>query len=338
MSAPNPSAPPRLRLCSVEARRSGEDPIGSALPWQHGFVLELPVGGWDRYRDTASWSERRKAAYTRLGEYYRRTGHYIGQFMAQTDHEPEGGRSGPWRVRHYARPGGQTHGYLRQDYRLDEATFDHLLEALSLDPLNPDLSALARWRIAVPVRPGHRDFHVCTHGRVDAACGKFGFPFYRWLQDRLGDLEGRAWRTSHFGGHHYAPTLVELPSGRAWAWLDPAITKAILQRQGPITAVLGHYRGRSTLDRFAQHLEREGMRLEGWNWFDFRVDGHTVQTCGGRDPEWATARLQFTRPDGTAGRLEGRFERAGEVQTLLHSGGEFGPVTQYRLAHLEVCR
>ena len=58
------------------------------------------------------------------------------------------------------------------------------------------------------VEAGARDILVCTHGARDACCGKFGYGFYvemRGLAAVRGDGV-RVWRTSHLGGHRFAPT------------------------------------------------------------------------------------------------------------------------------------
>lgn len=53
-------------------------------------------------------------------------------------------------------------------------------------------------------------FVVCTHGKRDACCAKFGCAFHARLAEAL---PGPVWQTSHLGGHRFAPTLLQLPSG-----------------------------------------------------------------------------------------------------------------------------
>jgi hypothetical protein len=83
----------------------------------------------------------------------------------------------------------------------------------------------AAGRTAAPVDPSPEavvDVLVCTHGRRDRCCGSMGTELALELvadPDRLGPL-ARARRTSHTGGHRFAPTAMVLPDGTGWAFAD----------------------------------------------------------------------------------------------------------------------
>lgn len=68
-------------------------------------------------------------------------------------------------------------------------------------------------RYRVPDADKVRDILVGTHGTIDVACAKFGYPLYRHLRDTYADEGLRVWRVSHFGGHVFAPTLMDMPTG-----------------------------------------------------------------------------------------------------------------------------
>ncbi len=53
-------------------------------------------------------------------------------------------------------------------------------------------------------------YFVCTNGRRDLCCARFGLPVYRRLQELVGD---RVWQVSHVGGHRFAPNVLTLPDG-----------------------------------------------------------------------------------------------------------------------------
>jgi len=38
---------------------------------------------------------------------------------------------------------------------------------------------------------------VCTHGNVDVACSRFGYPIYEKLRKEYSDENLRVWRCSH---------------------------------------------------------------------------------------------------------------------------------------------
>lgn len=51
---------------------------------------------------------------------------------------------------------------------------------------------------------------VCTHGARDRCCALLGMPLVRAL---AAEAPGRVWRSSHQGGHRFAPTVIVLPWG-----------------------------------------------------------------------------------------------------------------------------
>ena len=88
-------------------------------------------------------------------------------------------------------------------YRLQLADYEALL---SVDPVQ-----LARGQ-------GHYDsfverephYLVCTNGRRDRCCAKFGLPLFKAL---AAVAPATTWQTTHIGGHRFAATMVALPSG-----------------------------------------------------------------------------------------------------------------------------
>lgn len=90
-------------------------------------------------------------------------------------------------------------------------TDPHVLS--SLDP-----SRLARSQppgFGVPVDAA---LLVCTHGRREVCCAKFGRPVARALATRFGPV---VWETTHVGGDRFAANLVVLPAGAYYGRLDP---------------------------------------------------------------------------------------------------------------------
>ena len=117
------------------------------------------------------------------------------------------------------------------------------------------------------------DLLVCTHGRRDACCGSLGTTLALELRRDLA-TSTRTWRTSHTGGHRFAPTAIHLPTGTSWAWLDRVVTEKILQRSGRVADVIGHYRGRCTLATAAEQLvEAAAFEAVGWDWLNWPHTG-----------------------------------------------------------------
>lgn len=90
---------------------------------------------------------------------------------------------------------------------------------------------------------------VCTNGRRDAACAKYGPPVFRELERAAGDS---AWQGTHIGGHRFAATFVCLPEGVCYGHVDADDVSAIVEqhRRGEIN--VAKTRGRSCYDAPAQ--------------------------------------------------------------------------------------
>jgi hypothetical protein len=146
------------------------------------------------------------------------------------------------------------------------------------------------------------------------------------------------WRCSHFGGHQFAPTLVDLPTGHVWGHLEPDVLEGLIHRQGAVADLRSFYRGWAGLGHYAQIVEREIWMQRGWDWLHFRKAGQVLaqgSTHEEKAADWADVRLEFVAADGrTAGAYEVRVEVCGEVMTAYNSGEAPTPVKQYRVSRL----
>ncbi|MGY2895566.1 sucrase ferredoxin [Deinococcus sp. UYEF24] len=263
---PSPSQRrPRLPLCSDASLAAGEDPAGTAPHWQEVTVLELGVPMWDQLRRAEDWTAEQREVFGQLREKVEASGAGFGLLMSDTQSQ---GRQagGPLRVRHYTLGAG---GFERRDYHseLPQSEWARGLHDTLLDPAR--LHASGDWEQAVA--PTGPDYHVCTHGTVDAACGRAGIPVFQ----ALCDAGERAWRTGHFGGHRFAATAVELPSGLLWAHLTPELALRVARREVPPATVRRHLRGFAGLPSAAQLLDRELLVRYGWDWLNARRSAAT---------------------------------------------------------------
>lgn len=86
-------------------------------------------------------------------------------------------------------------------------------------------------------------FLTCTNGRRDACCAKFGRELAKTMTDSASTI---AWQTTHLGGHRFAPTLLVLPHGSHYGWLDAGEAASLVE---------AHRRGRLyRLDRYRGHV------------------------------------------------------------------------------------
>ena len=134
------------------------------------------------------------------------------------------------------------------------------------------------------------DVLVCTHGRRDVCCGSLGTG----LALDAGDAGIVVKRTSHTGGHRFAPTAYVLPEGTSWAFLDLVSLARITTRSGDAADVLGRYRGCAGLGGpHMQVLEREAFAATGWRWLDLERRGSVLLNGNlrleAREPESAAS-------------------------------------------------
>jgi hypothetical protein len=102
---------------------------------------------------------------------------------------------------------------------------------------------------------------VCTHGKHDPCCARYGRPLYEALRDELD--AGWVWQSSHIGGDRFAGNLVCLPEGIYYGRADREATGKILDEHLAGRIELEHYRGRSTHSFPVQAAERHVREKTG---------------------------------------------------------------------------
>lgn len=247
--------------CATVARDEGLDPLGTAGHYD-GFLLvdwSLP---WPKDLGEVEALEPLVAALAGTGLRMQ------GLVPAAGDER---------RVVLYRRPAGPAgagapaagfSGYERIERRTDAATV--VDEAIRLVTAAP--------RQADPQVPGG-DVLICTHGRRDACCGRQGTALVMEVatDPDLAAAGFRVSRTSHTGGHRFAPTAILLPEGTMWAFLDADLMTRIVARQGPVDAVLDHYRGSTGIGSPAlQAVERAAFAEVGWDWLGWQRWGEQL--------------------------------------------------------------
>jgi hypothetical protein len=105
-------------------------------------------------------------------------------------------------------------------------------------------------------------FLVCTNGRRDLCCAKFGLPVYAELvwRDAV-----HVWESTHMGGHRFATNMLCFPHGVLYGRVHPEEAAALAERYQAGSLDLDHYRGRSCYSKVVQaaeyHLRRQAGAL-----------------------------------------------------------------------------
>ena len=311
------------RLCSLVSKANGEDPIGSAKAVKTRLIVELPQP-WLR---NALGSRRLVEGLRPIVESAQDDGQ-LGAFSAVLPAR-EYSRNGHTRLLFLRRPEGPFAAYEKVDLLVPDGD---LMAAVGALLEGSGLGRFGRYRQETE---RVRDLLVCTHGSRDVCCGKFGYPIYDLLRRRHA-VPGRlrVWRTTHLGGHRFAPTMIDYPEGRLWGHLEPWAAERLASRSGSVSALGAFYRGLSGLLRpFEQAAEREIFAREGWAWTEYLKEGRVLSSNDDR----AEVRVAYESRDGAvSGAYEATVEVAGTVKTLESSGdGELTEVQQYRDSRLE---
>jgi hypothetical protein len=137
--------------------------------------------------------------------------------------------------------------------------------------------------------PDVTDVLVCTHGTRDSCCGSLRTRLWKAADGN----HVRVWRTSHTGGHRFAPTAVTFPDGNYWAFLDTELLTGIVDRTLEPAVAARHLRGCAAFSPPVQVADRAGLEARGWSWLNSARFGEA------RRPN--RVELCFEAPDGTRG-------------------------------------
>lgn len=346
------------KFCSVASKTNGEDPIGTAGTHDHWLIVELPQPWSAKLLEEPTIKPLVGLMQTLILH------HQVKLRPIAIAPDPDYSQPGYTRILYYSRSASAFAQFEKHEFLVPDAETTRLATALLQQIVNQpnELEAFQRYQVNTQ---SIRELLVCTHGNVDIACARFGYPIYKRLRDQYATIPNsnlRVWRCSHFGGHQFAPTLIDLPTGHYWGRLEPALLDALVHRTGDVAQLRSCYRGWSGLSKFEQIAEREIWIQEGWHWLSYCKSGQTIARDQGRwywlrqllqlipskrlrfilehrphIANWAVVQLDFTTLDGAiAGRYEAKIEAHGQVMTALQSGErlKLQPVKQYRVAQL----
>ncbi|HIK04236.1 MAG TPA: sucrase ferredoxin [Trichormus sp. M33_DOE_039] len=251
-------------FCSDATRQLGEEVIGSATDYQTYILVECPLP-WITNAFNSKWVPYNLQI---LVEEVTKAKLPIRFLLIANDLTHK--------VEHktlliYQKQVGLSAGYIKHEFRLPHIEQIAPVVKQWLWGKAPDYEA---------ENSINRDILICTHGSYDKCCARYGNPFYFQATNTLANLNWenvRIWKSSHFGGHRFAPTAIDLPEARYYGRLDEDSFQAILTRTGDIQNLKQVYRGWGILHPALQVLERDLMLSQGWNWFNYKVAGKILE-------------------------------------------------------------
>ncbi|UKO96916.1 sucrase ferredoxin [Nostoc sp. UHCC 0870] len=273
-------------FCAEESCQAKEDPIGTAINRQYYILIEVPPPWTSQPLDSKNIPSKLQDLQSDIDE----AACYIRLVFIYNPNYYQTGRT---RLIIYYQTEEIYSGYNKKEYILSDINdavpiIQKCIKNENLESEDTNIQT--------------RDFLVCTHGSHDKCCAKYGNPFYRQALATVEDLSlshVRVWQSSHFGGHRFAPTMIELPEGRYYARLDQKSFTSILTRTGDIQCLKKVYHGWGILPWQVQILERELMLKYNWDWFNYKVQGHVIEQ--NEDETFSQVEIKFTTPDGIVG-------------------------------------
>ena len=271
-------------FCADHSREIQEDVIGSATNHQTYILVECPTP-WVSEAFNSKWVPDNLRILVADVKRAKLSIHFLLIANDETHREEQ------TTLLIYQQEKGLSNGYRKQEFKLPN------IEQVA--------GVVRKWLTGVSVDDEiasnpTRDILVCTHGSHDQCCAKYGNPFYFHAQNTIFDLQLnhlRIWRSSHFGGHRFAPTAIDFPQGRYYGVLDQDTFKSILTQTGDIECLNKVYRGWGILPNPLQILERELMLHLGWDWFNYKVTGKILEKS--LDNQTILGELSFEQPSGT---------------------------------------
>ncbi|BAY33087.1 sucraseferredoxin family protein [Nostoc carneum NIES-2107] len=309
-------------FCSDNSKQIGEDLIGSATNYETYILVECPPP-WTSEAFNSKWVPSNLKA---LVEDVKRAKLPIRFLLIANDlsHKVE-----QTTLLIYQKQKGLSQGYRKHEFKL--ANIEQVA-ALVKKFLWGNVSDYERETKVT------RDILVCTHGSHDKCCARYGNPFYFYAQETIAHsgLENvRIWKSSHFGGHRFAPTMIDLPEGRYYGSLDQDAFKSILNRTGDIQLFNQVYRGWGILPVSLQILEKELILRHGWDWFNYAVAGKILEQS--LDNQTLLAELSFEDNSGSLYTYKAKLvkdeKRTVEVKSSCNAK-ESSVVLKYSIAAL----
>ncbi|MDJ0726376.1 MAG: sucrase ferredoxin [Prochloraceae cyanobacterium] len=311
-------------FCAEESRQANEELIGSAGNYQIYILIECPPPWASELFESKAISPSMKAQSFELAKEIMSQKILVRPLLIYNEklkqengtrliiYEVEAGSTVRRRSTFDSQPKGLANSYSKQEFLLDKLEDATSVVRDYLADKEPN---------ATKIESSTRDILVCTHGSHDRCCARYGKPFYYEALATVSDLaldNIRIWQCSHFGGHRFAPTAIDLPEGRWYGRLDRNTFTSILTRKGDINLFNNVYRGWGILSKLAQVLECQLLLEHGWEWLDYQVSCKAIKQ--NEDCTSSEIELIFQTPDGVTNTYQAEVVKDENKTVCLRTG------------------
>jgi len=226
-----PALPPSLSRCADAARARGEPVAASASRYSRFLLLEVPGPWGSSALDDRNLGAPVARALARAAADAKANVLLIRRPGRQ---RPAAGGAGAGSAGHVPRAWALA-DITPAAERVLWGSWDSPDDLLRLDltAALPDAAAdSGPQRVAL----------ICTNGKRDQCCALRGRP----VAETLAAVPGwDSWESTHLGGHRFAATVMLLPTGDMFGWLDQRTAVAAVERFDAGQFLLSHYRGRA---------------------------------------------------------------------------------------------
>ena len=303
-----------MTFCSLFSEQAGVDPAGSAWAHAHYVMIEIPLPWpYEIYGSKRAPVGLKDCLYG----LYERGLSVAGAAFAP---DPDWSVEGMTRIIDFQVPESPISMFTRNEFVVPS---DRATDAVRTIVEEEDATWLEEFR--ADVAETMRDVFVCTHGAIDACCATYGYPMYKLLRHMAdgAPMPMRAWRCSHFGGHQFAATMLDMPEGRYWGHLRAQNLGTIIARKRPFSEVRKNYRGWAAVPMgLGQVAEAKAFEHFGWDWTRFTISSDSFPAyIYGATPEASTVTMRYVdRETGREGDITIDVAPDGFV-TSMHTSG-----------------
>jgi len=178
-------------------------------------------------------------------------------------------------------------------------------------------------------RAGKHLLLVCTNGKRDLCCAKFGLPTLRAATEYLSrDPNWEVWQSSHVGGHRFAPNVLALPWGLLFGRVFPPEVGSLIEDLKNKQVSLHLLRGRTCWEAHVQAAEAHLRRKTE----EYKIDAYRLTSTSQLAPDrWE---VRFSETSGNRKHTL-TIQREAESEQVFESCqfDKTTPIVNYVLMH-----